>query len=150
MDKLNLPYYKFRIVQIEKNKSIIFDPIRKKEALLTPEEWVRQNIVRFLVEDRDFPQSLISIESGLIINRLSRRYDVLVYDRNGNTLVLIECKAPKININQDTFDQIIAYNHKMLAPYLLVTNGLKHYFCKHEIKLNQYIFLENIPSFNDL
>jgi hypothetical protein len=148
MEKLNLPEYNFRIGLNDKNKKIIFDPIRKKDVLLSPEEWVRQNIIRFLIDERNFPSSLISIESLVKINSLNRRFDALVYGRTGKTLVLIECKAPNVDIKQDVFDQILAYNHSLGAPYLLVTNGIKHYFCKLEISERKYIFIENIPDFN--
>jgi hypothetical protein len=150
MDKLNLPAYSFRIKLNENNKRVIFDPVRKKNVLLTPEEWVRQNIMRFLIEDRHFPSSLVSIESLVKINKLSRRFDALVYSRMGNTLLLIECKAPTVAINQETFDQVLAYNYSLNAPYLLVTNGLKHYFCKIDLQRKQYIFIEDIPDFKEL
>jgi hypothetical protein len=150
MDKLTLPEYSFRIRQYENNKAVIFDPIRKKDVLLTPEEWVRQNLIRFLIEERFFPSSLISIESSVKINKLNRRFDALVYSRIGHTLLLIECKAPNVEIRQETFDQIIAYNHKLNAPYMLVSNGLKHYFCKINLLEKKYIFLDDIPKYEEL
>jgi hypothetical protein len=150
MVKLNLPEYKFRIGLNEKNKEVIFDQIRKKDVLLTPEEWVRQNIIRFLIEDRNFPMALIGIESLVVINKLKRRFDALVFERSGKTLVLIECKAPNVEIGQSTFDQIIAYNHKLNTPYLFVTNGLKHYFCKIDNQERKYVFIENIPDYEAL
>lgn len=150
MDKLNLPAYNFRIKLNDNNKRVVFDPVRKKDVLLTPEEWVRQNIIRFLVEDRHFPPSLVSIESLVKINKLSRRFDALVYSRKGNTLLLIECKAPNVEIKQETFDQVLAYNYSLNAPYLLVTNGLKHYFCKIDLQKKQYVFIENIPNYEAL
>lgn len=150
MDKLNLPDYSFRIEHDRNKKTLIFDPVRKKKVLLTPEEWVRQNMIRFLVEDRNFPITLISVESLVKVNRLIRRFDVLVFNRKGETLLLIECKAPGVDICQDTFDQVIAYNHSLKAPYLLVTNGLKHYFCKFDDQEKKYIFMADIPLFTDL
>lgn len=128
----------------------IFDDFRKKNIRLTPEEWVRQNILRFLMEEKGVPRSLISIESGVKINRLSRRYDAVICGRQGEPLVLVECKAPSVNIQQTTFDQIIAYNRSLKATYLLVTNGLKHYFCKIDKEQHKYIFLEDIPAFDTL
>jgi hypothetical protein len=147
MEKLNLPEYSFRISRKE-NKVMIFDALRKKNILLTPEEWVRQNILRFLTEERGFPPSLISIEAGLKVNRLARRYDALVYDRNRQPLMLVECKAPGVAINQNTFDQISAYNRTTKTIYLLITNGLKHYCCKLDDTAKRYVFLENIPAYD--
>lgn len=150
MQKLNLPEYYFHIRKIENDKQVIFDMIRKKEVLLTPEEWVRQHIVRFLIENRQFPVSLISVESLVKINRLKRRFDILVFDRKGNALLLVECKAPGVTINQETFDQISAYNYSLKAPYLLITNGIKHYFCKINLDQKNYQFIENVPEYNML
>jgi hypothetical protein len=150
MDKLNLPDYSFRILKSEGKKLFIFDSFRKKNVQLTPEEWVRQNILKFLTEEKGFPVSLVSIEAGVKVNRLSRRYDALIYDRRGKPLLLIECKAPSVNIQQSTFDQIVAYNLTIKAHYLLVSNGLKHYFCKIDTQESKYKFLEEIPYFDVL
>lgn len=150
MQKLNLPEYSFKITTSEDNKQWIYDSFRKKDILLTPEEWVRQNILSFLVKDKMFPASLISIESGIKVNRMTRRYDALIYNREGNPLMLVECKAPGIIINQDTFDQITAYNLTILARYLLITNGKDHYCCKFNDQKKSYDFLERIPSYEEL
>jgi hypothetical protein len=150
MEKLNFPDYEFRIIRTSDNKLMIFDNLRKKEILLTPEEWVRQNIIRFLVSDRRFPPSLISVESGLKVNRLSRRYDVLIFNREGNPLVLIECKAPNVTVNQETFNQITAYNLTVHAKYFLVSNGKKHFFASYDQNLKKFLFLDDIPFFENL
>lgn len=150
MEKLNLPLYNFRITRDKDNKVMIFDPLRKKDIPLTPEEWVRQNILKFLIDDRGFPNSLISVEAGLKINHFLRRYDALVYSRDKQPLMLIECKAPGIQVNQDTFDQITIYNQNFKALYLLVTNGLKHYCCKLDVNNKKYVFLENVPTYDQL
>jgi hypothetical protein len=147
MEKLNLPLYNFRITKNNEGKFQIFDPLRKKDILLTSEEWVRQNILQFLVEERGFPASLISVEAGLKVNQFLRRYDALVYSREGQPLMLIECKATSVAVNQDTFDQITIYNRSFKCPFLLVTNGLKHYCCKLDENDKKYIFLENIPAY---
>ncbi len=144
-----MPEYSFRISG-EEGSETIFDPIRKKYVRLTPEEWVRQNLLMFLTREKGVPRSLISIESGVKVNRLSRRYDAMVYDRNGKPFMLIECKAPTVIINQGTFDQIIAYNRKVEAKCLLVSNGLKHYCCKIEPALQKYIFMEDIPHYESI
>jgi len=150
MDQLNFPEYKFRIARGEDGKKYIFDSLRHKEIILTPEEWVRQHLIRYITEEKDFPPALVSIEAGVKVNTLSRRYDALVYSRNGKPLLLIECKAPGIKINQQTFDQIIAYNHTMKANYLLISNGLKHYCCKLKAEKDRYEFLPEIPHYSSL
>ena len=150
MKKLNLPEFSFTITLSENDKQQIYDPYRKKFVLLTPEEWVRQNILQFLIQEKDYPPSLISTEAAIKVNRQIRRYDALVYDRNGHALMLIECKAPEIAVNQDTFDQISLYNISIKANYLLVTNGMKHYCCKLNDAENTFDFLKEIPRFSIL
>lgn len=150
MEKLNFPEYEFRINKSIDNKLVIFDPIRKKEVLLTPEEWVRQHIIRFLTDERHFPPSLISVEAGLKVNRLSRRYDLLVYNKEGNPIVLVECKSTTIPINQKTFDQVAAYNLTVKAQYLLISNGITHFFAGFDFRLKKFNFLADIPNFENL
>ncbi len=144
MKKLNFPTYQFRFKNSE-NKIAIFDVIRKKFIVLTPEEWVRQHVVRFLIEDNKYPISLINVEKVLKINGLIKRYDVVVFNSDGSIHLLIECKAPEIKISQDTFDQIARYNMAMKANYLMVTNGLNHFYCF--IKNDNYSFLKSIPEY---
>lgn len=150
MEKLNFPEYDFKIKVGKDGKKYIFDLLRKKEILLTPEEWVRQNLLRYLTEEKDYPSSLVSIEAGLKINTLSRRYDALVYSREGKAILLVECKAAGVKINQQTFDQILAYNQSIQANYLLVTNGNKHYCCKLNADKEAYEFLAEIPDYKSL
>jgi hypothetical protein len=150
MEKLNLPLYDFTITRTKEGKLMIFDTLRKLKIPLTPEEWVRQHILKFLMDERNFPPALISVEAGIRINRILKRYDALVYDRNKQPLVLIECKAPGVKVNQKTFDQIAIYNRSVRAKYLLVTNGLSHYCCKLDLSGNKYDFLEDIPYFGHL
>ena len=149
MIKLNLPAYKFTF-QEDNEKTKIFDDIRKKFLVLTPEEWVRQNIIRFLVEDRKFPKNLIAIEKGLKLNGLQKRTDVLVYSKEGTPILMIECKAPEIKIDQKVFDQIGRYNINFKLPYLLVTNGLEHYCAKIDFKNRSFSFLSEIPDYEEL
>lgn len=147
MQKLNFPEYDFRISKDEDGKTYIFDPLRKKDLLLTPEEWVRQHVLHYLMSEKAFPASLISTEAGVKVNRLSRRYDALIYTRKGEAYMLVECKAPSVKINQEVFDQIIAYNRSIKAPYLLISNGLKHFCCQFDQTSHQYVFLPEIPFF---
>ena len=148
MQKLNLPEYEFRLKKKE-DKLYIFDQLRKKFLLLTPEEWVRQNIIRYLIEEKGFPPGLISTESGLKINLLRRRYDVLLYSKDKIPLLLVECKAPKVTINQPVVDQIVAYNSKIRAPYMLITNGIQHFFLKRNLT-GTFEFLNYFPEFKEL
>ncbi|MBE7685294.1 type I restriction enzyme HsdR N-terminal domain-containing protein [Tenacibaculum piscium] len=146
MQKLNLPTYKFRLKSND-NKTFIFDNLRKKYLVLTPEEWVRQHFVRFLMEEKKYPASLIAIEKQLVLNTLQKRTDIVIFSSDGTPNIIVECKAPKIKIAQDTFDQIARYNLKLKANFLVVTNGLSHYFCKLDTKNETYIFLKDIPDY---
>jgi len=147
--KLNLPEYTFRIKQ-EENKTFIFDEIRKKFLILTPEEWVRQNFIKYLIQEKGYPSSLMSIEGGLKINRNIFRTDLLIYNQKGNPILVIEFKAPDIKITQKAFDQIARYNIKFRAGYLIVSNGLQHYCCLINQKNGNYSFLKNIPTYMEI
>jgi hypothetical protein len=146
MQQLNLPTYQFKIKSSE-NKQLIFDKIRKKYVVLTPEEWVRQNFVEYLMVDKKYPISLIAVEKQVVVNKLNKRFDILVFNKQGNHNIIVECKSPKIKITQDTFDQIARYNLQLNAHYLLVTNGLQHYYCMLDSEKEQYTFLEEIPDY---
>jgi len=146
MRKLNFQLYNFRFKNSE-NKVSIFDAIRKKFIILTPEEWVRQHVVQFLLEEKKYPHSLINVEKVLKVNGLRKRYDVVVYNQDGSIFLLIECKAPEIKIAQATFDQIARYNMTMRASFLMVTNGLNHYFCQMDFENEKYHFLEELPNY---
>lgn len=146
MQKLNLPTYKFKLKSSE-NKTLIFDKLRKKYMVLTPEEWVRQNFVSYLIDDKKYPTSLIALEKQLTINNRKKRTDILIFDKNGLHHIIVECKAPHIKITQDTFDQIARYNLKLNANYLIVTNGLQHFYCKMDFENETYVFLKDIPNY---
>ena len=146
MQPLNLPTYQFEIKSSE-NKQLIFDKIRKKHVVLTPEEWVRQNFVEYLLKEKKYPISLIAVEKQVTVNKLKKRFDILVFDKKGNHNIIVECKSPKIKITQDTFDQIARYNLALNAEYLIVTNGISHYYCKMDSENKKYVFLEDISSY---
>ena len=146
MQKLNFQLYNFRFKNSE-NKVSIFDAIRKKFIILTPEEWVRQHVVQFLLEEKKYPHSLINVEKVLKVNGLRKRYDVVVFNPDGSIFILIECKAPEIKITQATFDQIARYNMTMKANFLMVTNGLNHYFCQMDFENEKYQFLKELPDY---
>jgi hypothetical protein len=146
MQELNLPSYSFKLKQ-DKDKIYVFDSIRKKYVLLTPEEWVRQHIIQFVIQEKKYPASLVAVEIGLKYNQLQKRADVLVYNNTGVPLLLIECKAPEVKITQEVFHQIALYNMTFKVAYLLVTNGLEHYCCVMDYANNTYQFLQDIPEY---
>lgn len=150
MQHLNLPEYQFNIKKKGNDGLVILDTLRKRWVALTPEEWVRQNFVRYLIEDREFPAALMNNEISLTQNGIKRRCDTLVADRQGLPLVIVEYKAPTIEISQKTFDQIVRYNMVLRAQYLIVTNGMRHYCCKIDYENNSYAFLQEIPTYNVL
>ncbi len=148
MKQLQFPTYSFRFKNSE-NKVAIFDEIRKKFIIITPEEWVRQHVIQFLLQDKKYPKSHINVEKLLKINHLTKRYDVVVYKPNGDITILVECKAPEVKITQSTFDQIARYNMTLNADYLMVTNGLNHYFCKMDYVNEKYDFLSELPNYQN-
>lgn len=146
MLQLNLPTYEFRIKK-QGEKYLIFDMQRKRFVSLTPEEWVRQNFIRYLIEAKGFPANYIAIEKQILINGLKKRVDALVYSRNMEALILIEFKAPEVEITQATFDQAAVYNSKVNVEYFIVSNGLQHYFCKLDRVNARYQFTVDIPTY---
>ncbi len=146
MQELNFPTYSFRLKNSE-NKVSIFDVIRKKFMVLQPEEWVRQHCVHYLINEKHYPISLINVEKELKINDLKKRYDIVVFNPDGSIHLIVECKAPKITIDQTTFDQIARYNLALNATYLMVTNGLNHYYCMMDFNAEKYQFLRDIPEY---
>lgn len=147
MIALNFPTFSFRLKNSE-NKTHIFDVIRKKFVVLQPEEWVRQHVVKYLIENKQYPKSHINVEKQLKVNSLKKRYDIVVFNADGSIEILVECKAPEIVIDQTTFDQIARYNMKLNANYLIVTNGLNHFYCKMDLEQEKYAFLRDIPDFS--
>jgi hypothetical protein len=149
MQKLKLPAYTFSIG--EKNgRSLIFDEIRRKWIILTPEEWVRQHFLKFLVSEKQFPASLMAIEKKVLINGLSQRFDLLVHDRQGKPLLIAEFKAPEVEINQIVFDQAFRYNSALMAPYYLISNGMIHFVCKVDFENNKTEYLSEIPGYHQI
>ena len=146
MQKLNFPVYNFKYKNTE-NKPYIFDIIRKGFYSLTPEEWVRQHMIHYLIQEKKYSPQLIAIEKQLNINGLKRRFDIVVFNKKLQPHILIECKAPTVLISQKTFDQANQYNWLLKAPFLILTNGLKHYICKIDFEQNKYQFLTEIPEF---
>ncbi len=147
MQQLNFPKYNFRFKSNE-NKTLIFDIIRKKFVVLTPEELVRQHVLQFLISEKKYPISHINVEKQLKLHDTVKRYDIVVFNSDGSIEIIVECKAPSIKINQSVFDQIARYNFVVRANYLMVSNGLEHFYCNMDYKNEKYIFLEEIPIYS--
>lgn len=144
MQQLNLPPVKVNIKLIE-GKYQIFDLIRKKFVALTPEEWVRQHIVHYLIDYHGYGKGLINIEGGFKYNQLLKRSDVLIYNRSGEPYLLIECKSYDVKLNNKVVEQTAVYNKKIRASYIMITNGLQHFCCSFERELEKYITYPSIP-----
>lgn len=149
LKELNLPQYSFKIKGEDKSE-MIFDPLRKKYVRLTPEEWVRQNFIQYLIQQGKYPAGLIGVEVNFHLNKLARRIDILIHDRRGQPVMLVECKSPDVTINDKVFDQIVCYNMELKVPYIIVTNGLAHYICKVSHDDKSYEFLNIIPLYEDI
>ena len=149
MLSLNLPPYATKIA-VRDGKNSIWDIIRRKYVALTPEEWVRQHFVHFLVEHKGYPVSLLANEVALVLNGTSRRCDTVLYDRTLSPRMIMEYKAPHIPITQKVFDQISRYNLVFRVDYLIVSNGLFHYCCRMDYENHSYQFLSDIPEYGEL
>lgn len=149
MYSLNLPSFD---AKIRKNGSLmeIYDPLRRKYIALTPEEWVRQHFVNWLISDKEYPTSLMANEAGIKLNSLTRRCDTVVYNQHLDPLMIIEYKESNISITQDVFDQVVRYNTVLKVPYIVVSNGVNHYCCKMNYEKQSYDFLTDIPNYREL
>ena len=148
MQNLNFPDYTFRFKSNE-NKPLIFDVIRKKFVSLTPEEWVRQHVIQFLITEKKYPTSLLSVEKQLTLHNEVKRYDIVVYNTDGSIHVIVECKSFNVSITQKTFDQIARYNLSLNATFLMITNGMNHYFCSLDYEAKKYTFMKDIPCYTN-
>jgi hypothetical protein len=133
-----------------KKNTYIFDPIRRKRILLTPEERVRQQLIHFLIEERGCPAGLISVEKGLSVNGLSKRCDILVHGPSGDPVMLIECKASSVRLAQQTFDQVARYNIALRVPWLVISNGGDTYCARIDFENQSYAFHPDIPLYAEL
>jgi len=149
MDSLNLPTYSFNI-KSDGQRKLIFDKLRKRFVVLTPEEWVRQNFISFLIEEKKYPESLISVEMSIKVHSLKRRCDIVVFNNFGIPVLIVECKAVNVKISQDVFEQIAAYNIKLKVKYLILTNGIDSYCCLIDHENKSYSFLKDIPDFFEI
>lgn len=146
MQKLNFPLYSFRFKNSENTRSI-FAPLRKKFIVLTPEEWVRQHCVQFLMHTKKYPITLLNEEKKVVVNGMPKRYDIIGHYPHGGIQLIVECKAPSVEITQTTFDQIARYNLSLQATYLMLSNGMNHYFCQMDFEQKKYHFLRDLPEY---
>jgi hypothetical protein len=149
MVRLNFPNYEFRLKNRE-NKTLVFDIIRKKYVVLTPEEWVRQHCLHFLIDEKKYPAGRTLVERRLKVATLEKRLDIAVCDPQGKIELLVECKAPNVVLNQNVFDQIARYNWEARAEMLMVTNGVDHYYCQMDYAKGVYIFLPELPQYGEV
>ena len=149
MFRLNLPQYEIKIGEKD-GKRTIFDFLRRKYVSLTPEEWVRQHFTHYLTEHKGYPKGLMGNEVELHIGDKRLRCDTILYNKQGKPQMIIEYKAPNIQIQQKTFDQISVYNLLLHVDYLIVSNGLQHYCCKMDYDNQKYLFLQDIPDYENL
>jgi len=149
LQPLQLPPYPFKIIEDE-GILTIFDEIRKKHIIITPEEWVRQHFVQFLINQKGYPKALIKLEGGLKLHGKARRTDIVVFNPKGERMLLIECKAPSVNIDQKVFDQVARYNMVHKVSLLAVSNGLEHYYCRIDFEKQDYSFIRELPNYREV
>lgn len=149
MFQLNLPSYQFRIKKKE-DYYTIFDAVRRKYVILTPEEWVRQHFILYLINQLNYPIELIAVEKQLEVNGLKKRCDAIVYDKSLQPILIVELKAPTVPITQDVFDQVAVYNSKLKVNYFLISNGMEHFCCKLSNNAKGYEFLDEIIEYQAL
>lgn len=146
---LSLPNASLKLTKKEA-QILVWCIVRKKKLLLTPEEWVRQHVIHFLLTEKQIPLGLIAAEMTIEVNKLVRRCDVVVYGNDGKPKLIIECKAPEINLTEKTFQQIAQYNFTLNVDFLMVTNGLNHIVCQIDRTKSQLNYLESLPEWNEM
>ena len=146
MPHLNLPKVALKTKSVEGTIQV-FDVIRKKYFVLTPEEWVRQHFIYYLNKEKNYPMGLMEVEKMIKYNSMQTRADIVLYNKEGKSNMIVECKAPEVKITQDTFNQIAKYNFQLKVDFLVVTNGIKHYCCQMDYEKNEITFLDDIPVF---
>jgi type I site-specific restriction endonuclease len=147
MQELRFPRYEFSIRHVE-GQDQIFDPVRKQYVALTPEEWVRQHVIRYLLVEKEVPAGLLSVESTISLFKTKKRYDLAAFNRSGKPLLVVECKSPEMRINQSVVDQVTRYNLTLQAAYIFITNGLVHIFL--ERTREGYIQITELPEYSKL
>ncbi|MFQ3333086.1 MAG: type I site-specific restriction endonuclease [Thalassomonas sp.] len=146
MPQLNLPNAGLKTKLVE-GTTQVFDAVRKKYLVLTPEEWVRQHFIHYLNKEKNYPLGLMGVEQMLKYNTMQTRADIVLYTADGNPNMIVECKAPSVKITQDAFNQIAKYNFKLQVDFLVVTNGMQHFCCAMDYENNKITFLEEVPAY---
>jgi len=146
---LNLPPYPFKITE-QNGQLTLFDIIRKRNIIITPEEWVRQHFLQFLINQKHYPKALIKLEGGHKLLGMAKRTDIVVFNAAGEKILLVECKAPSVTIDQKTFNQVARYNMVHRVNLLAVSNGIQHYFCRIDFEQNNYKFIEELPDYREI
>jgi type I site-specific restriction endonuclease len=146
MPQLNLPNVALKTKLVE-GTTQVFDAVRKKYLVLTPEEWVRQHFIHYLNKEKNYPLGLMGVEQMVKYNGMQTRADIVLYTAEGKPNVIVECKAPNVKITQDAFNQIAKYNFKLKVEFLVVTNGMQHFCCKMDYENNKITFLKEVPAF---
>lgn len=149
LKQLNLPQYTFQISGNE-GSEMILDRIRRKYVRLTPEEWVRQNFIQYLISEGRYPPGLMGVEVMFNLNGLKRRVDIMIYNRQGKPVMIVECKEPDVRIDDKVFDQIVTYNLGLKVPFIVVTNGIVHYACRIKKDQPGYEYINVIPLYEEL
>jgi hypothetical protein len=149
LPKLNFPKYTFRFKKNTSGQISIFDDIRKKFIILTPEEWVRQNLIAFLINEKKYPKGLLAVEKSLQLNNTNKRSDIRIYDTYKNLLLIAECKAYSINLDHKSIEQVMRYEISQQAKLIIVSNGLQ-FICMKKNDEGEFIVINEIPEFNSL
>jgi len=149
LQPLNLPPYPFKITD-ENGQLSLFDEIRKRTIIITPEEWVRQHFVQYLIRQKNYPKSLIKLEGGHKLHGKQKRSDIIAFNSAGEKILLVECKAPSVTIDQKVFDQVARYNIVHKIGLLAVTNGLQHFYCRINFEQQNYRFIEELPAYLEI
>lgn len=146
LPRLNFPHYNFRLRE-NNSRPEIFDEVRKSWVTLTPEEWVRQHVMKWIVEEKKYPASLLAVEKSITVNGLTKRCDIVAFDKTGAPVLIIECKAHDVEVTQQVFDQAARYNLTLNVNLFLLTNGIKHFCCRADHENQSYIFLKELPAY---
>lgn len=150
MEKLNLPNFNLKIRETPEKKLLVFDKFRKKYVKYTEEERVRQLFLNFLTEYKSYPESLIAVEKGLVVNKMPKRFDAVIHNKKGEAVMLIEFKSPEVKLEQKVFEQAANYNLILRVNYLVISNGLQHFCCRMDYNERTFNFLDKIPDFEEL
>ncbi|MDR3217690.1 MAG: type I restriction enzyme HsdR N-terminal domain-containing protein [Dysgonamonadaceae bacterium] len=149
MTGLNLPPADLKLKKYGE-KNYVFDCLRKQYVRLTPEEYVRQHFIHFLITHRHFPASRLANEVSIDLGNIKKRCDTVLYDDFLQALMIVEYKSPSVQVKQETFDQIARYNMSLNVPWLIVSNGIRHFCCKINKERDGYVFLKDIPDYEEV